>query len=185
MTPAPTQGAVQRDHVPTLSTSSLPSPSAPQIPGPALSPPWGFPKAKAPQPLLPSLSMEESQLFPLLGSCHGVGGSQHKNSVTPTPHPGWPQQHPEALPALGATGTGLSTTGRITAGFARQKKGAPSVPLSTHPTGLHTGRHQTGTHHVWACSVPPSHPATVPAGLKGAGTRGWHAPNLGERRETP
>lgn len=118
---------------------------------------------------------------------HATGwGSQHKSSITPTPHPGWPQQHPQALPALGAAGTGLGTIGHITAGFTRREKDAPSgVPLHTHPTGLHTGRHQTGTLHVWACSVPPSHPVTVPAGLKGAGTQGMACSQpWGERGDT-
>lgn len=69
--------------MPSLSTSSLPSPSALQIPGPPLTPPWPRPPS-----LCSHLFPWKSHSFSLCWG-HATGrGSQCKNSVTPH-NPSW------------------------------------------------------------------------------------------------
>lgn len=174
---APAQGAVQRDHVSTLSTSSLPSaPKSPLAPRPLLR------ASQRPRPPSPCshLFPWQSHSFALCWG-HATGrGSQHKTSVTPTPLPGWPQQHPEVLQGQGwappATSLPVSPGGR------RMHPVSPSTPT---PRGCTQGVTQQG---LTTFGLVQSHPVTQQLCLQGQreqGQRGRNAPSLGGRGETP
>lgn len=138
-------------------------------PGPPLSPPWGFPKDS---PCSHPFSMEESQLFPLLGVMQreGEGVTTEKQC----------HHHTPAAPR----GTPSSQCHRDRVSPGRRRMFSVSPSTST-PQGCTQSVTKQGRAVFALVSVLPSHPATVPAGLKGAGTQGMASPKpCGERGDT-
>lgn len=139
------------------------------IPAVALSPPnpWSplDPSlAKAPQPLLPSFSMEESQLFPLLGSCHREGLTMQKQCHPPQPildGPSSTQRQSQLSVPQGPGWAQRATSLLVSPGRRRMHPVSPSTPI---PWGCTQGITKQG---LTMFGLVQCHPVTQQLRLQG------------------
>lgn len=145
----------------------------------------GLPKGQGLPAPAPISFHERVTAFPFAGVMPRQGGKEGYHNTKTVSHPtldgpSSTQRHSQlSLPQGWAQ---LSASLLVSPGRRRVHPLSPSPP---NPRGCTQGVTNTGSHHVQACSVPPSHPATVPAGLKGAGAEGTACSQpWGERGDT-
>lgn len=115
---------------------------------------------------------------------HASGGSQHKNSVTPNPTldvPSSTQRHTQLSMPQGQSWAQPAMSLLVSLGRRRVH------PVSLSPP-THGAAHRASPNRdspCWGLFSATQSPGHCACRAKGSRDMGWHAPNLGERGETP
>lgn len=154
-----------------LPTLSPPNPWSP------LSLPQGFPEAKAPPAPAPASFHRRVTAFPFAGVMPQGGGQTQKQCH---PHPG-PSRHSQLSVLQGQGWAQLAASLLASPGRRRMHPVSPSTPTHRAADRASPNRDSPSL-GLFSATQSPSDCACR---AKGSRDTEWHAPNLGERGETP